>query len=190
MHRSSVGSPQARVHLAVGGVAIAAMLLQPLVAGAATPRAASLSPVLLRTSKNFRFSDPWRASCEIDFCQIPSIVRFAFDTPSTETKVDVDVALSLNFKVSSGDKILVDAGYSRDGGPGEPFHPGTYPLTSPNPNFRTSTTVTWSAKGLDALGSRYVIEIAINPRHGVGGFNVHASGTKAALTVTEETSTS
>jgi hypothetical protein len=176
------------LYLAIASVAVASILAQPLVAGAETAPA-SLSPVLLRTSKNFHFSDPWRAVCGSDFCGIPTIVEFAFNTPTSEQKVDVDVALSLNFKVSAGDKIQIDAGISRDGGRPTPFPSGSYPLTSPSARFRTSTTLTWSAKGLKAGGSRYVIDIAVNPRHGKGDLKVHASGTKAALTVTEQSST-
>jgi hypothetical protein len=140
----------------------------------------------LRTSKNFHYREPWQAICGSDFCGIPEIVRFAVDTPVDADRVDIDVSFSLNFKVTSGDKIQVSAGYSRDGGQTVRFSPGSYPLTSPSPDLRTSTTLNWNAKDLDALGTRYVIEIGINPRHGKGGRNVRASGTRAAITVTEE----
>jgi hypothetical protein len=177
-------SQKIRVFLAVCAVGTVSLLVPPLVAGAAARRV-SLSPVLGRTSRAFHFGDPWRAVCDGDFCEVPSIIRLAFDTPSGQTQVDVDVALSLNFKVSRGGKIQVEAGYRRDGGRFVRFSPGAYPLTSPSRRLRTTTTIDWSAKGLQALGSRYVIEISVNPRRGRNDSNVHASGNRALLTVTE-----
>jgi hypothetical protein len=185
MPSAHVPSPKVRVFAAIACVGLAVTLVEPLTAGAATPSVAPLS-VVFRTSKNFHYSEPWEARCGSDFCELPEIVRFTIETPTDADQVDVDVSLSLNFKVSSGDKIQVAAGYSRDGGQSVRFSPGSYPLTSPSPDLRTSTTLTWNAKGLDALGARYVIEIGINPRHGRGGRNVRASGTRAAVTVTEE----
>jgi hypothetical protein len=187
MQKSVVDSPKARLYLAIACVAVASMVAQPLVAGAETAPA-SLSPVLLRVSKNFHYPDPWRAVCGSDFCGIPLIVQFGFDTPANEHQVDIDVALSLNFKVSSGDKVQVDAGLRDAGGRATPFSPGSYPLTSPSPRFRTSTTLTWSAKNVQAGGAHYVIEVSINPRHGNSDYKVRASGTKAGLTVTERSS--
>ncbi|MEA2485179.1 MAG: hypothetical protein QOD46_290 [Actinomycetota bacterium] len=187
MKKSVIGSAKARLYLAIACVAVASMVAQPLVAGAETAPA-PLSPVLLRTSKNFHYPDPWEAVCGSDFCGIPLIVRFPFDTPVNEQNVDVDIALSFNFKVSSGDKIEVEAGFEGDGGRRTAFSPGSYPLMSPSPELRTSTTLTWSAKALPAAGAHYVIVISVNPRHGKGGRNVLASGTRAALTVTEESS--
>jgi hypothetical protein len=187
MQKPVVGSAKARLFLAIACVAVVSVVLEPLGAGADTAPA-SLSPVLLRATKNFHYPDPWQAVCGSDFCGIPTIVEFGFDTPMDQQRVNVDVALSFNFKVSRGDKIQVDAGYARDGGPGGQFPSGSYPLTSPSPHLRTSTTLTWSAKKLPAAGAHYVIEVGVNPRHGRGGPNVLASGTRAALTVTESSS--
>jgi hypothetical protein len=189
MRKSGTGSAKARLYLAIACVAISSLVAQPLVAGAETAPAA-LSPVLLRTSKSFHYPDPWEAFCGSDFCGVPIIVRFPFDTPVNEQKVNLDVALSFNFKVSAGDKIRVDAGYRGTGGKGTGFSPGSYPLTSADPRLRTSTTLTWSARSLPAAGAHYEILISINPRHGEGGPKVVASGTRAVLTVTEESSNS
>jgi hypothetical protein len=184
MRNSVFGSPKQRFYLALAVVALASLLAQPVVAGAQTP--ASLSPVLLRATRNFHYAHPWAAVCGSDFCGIPTIARIGFATPASAQQVNVDVSVTLNFKVSAGDKIQVHAGYSRNGGRTTSFPVGSYPLTSSSSRFRSSTTLTWTAKKLPAAGAHYVIEVSVYARHGRGGPNVRASGTKAALTVTEE----
>lgn len=81
-------------------------------------------------------------------------------TPAV-AKVDVVFTASFQYKTSENDWGTLVGGFGDDA-----MSPGNFRLMSPSPQRRTSTTLTWVAKGVEAGGRRYGFSIFPDVKNG------------------------
>jgi hypothetical protein len=124
------------------------------------------------SSRLFATTLAWEAVKGSDFEGVPLIANGTVTVPSTG-QGRVLLTLTLDFKTTTGDWGLIDAGIRPSGTrPGEAMRPGSFRVASPR---RTSTTLTWVKKQLEP-GTTYVVEVGARARDGSGNGTARVKG--------------
>ena len=147
------------------GAALACVVV--LLAAAVVPAWSALHRSPTSTSAGFRVvqrNSEWGISCGGDTCTGVGVDPLIADTPpGLAGPLDVVVTLTLDVRTSPSDVGLVRLRYRQDGGPWATVPPATYPLSSLR---RSSTTLTWTFRGLAGAGARYEIAPVFTIRDG------------------------
>jgi hypothetical protein len=108
-------------------------------------------------------------------------------TPASTPTVDVVVTISLDYGVSRGDFAEIGASYRPTDDPGasfRPLSPGQLGrLSSARQRNRTTTSITWIAKGLAASGQSYQFQIGVAARDNDDDARAQATGKNFSVVV-------
>ena len=147
------------------GAALACTVV--LLAATVVPAWSALHRSPTSTSAGLRVvqrNSEWGISCGGDTCMGLVVDPLIADTPpGLAGPLDVVVTLTLDFRTSPSDVGLVRLRYRQDGGPWGSMPPAIYPLSSLR---RSSTTLTWTFRGLSGAGASYEIEPVFTIRDG------------------------
>lgn len=133
-----------------------------------------------------RFGGRWRAACAGDSCDLNILLQQSVEMPAAADKVDAVVTLTLDYKTSRGDRGDILVTYSDPSATGGPvdvvMEPGPFPLVSAV-RQRTSSTLTWVVRELDAAGRSYTFQLVARSRDKNGNGRSVISGTRLSAVI-------
>lgn len=127
---------------------------------------------------------PWGVQSDSHNQSTFTLFKEDLETPAANS-VDVTLSLSFDFAVSRGDLLEINATYAGGGdGDSQQFRPAALGLlSSPSGSRLTTTTITWSRKGLPAAGKRYEVQLSAAARDDDSDARAKAFGKRILVTI-------